>query len=108
MASLIPCPHCGLRPKEEFSIRGRGAATSGAGCEPKRRGSPMFICATIRAAAIEEYWHHAGGCRRWLIVTRDTLTHERDRRARRREIGRRRMTSYRLHDRRSHRPRRRH
>ena len=22
MASLIRCPHCGLRPKEEFTIRG--------------------------------------------------------------------------------------
>ncbi|MGY3611362.1 sarcosine oxidase subunit delta, partial [Bradyrhizobium sp. Lot11] len=22
MASLISCPHCGARPKEEFSIRG--------------------------------------------------------------------------------------
>ena len=22
-----------------------------------------------------EYWHHAGGCRRWLVVTRDTATH---------------------------------
>ena len=22
MASLITCPHCGVRPKEEFSIRG--------------------------------------------------------------------------------------
>ncbi|PZO89700.1 MAG: hypothetical protein DI631_12830 [Acinetobacter johnsonii] len=22
-----------------------------------------------------EYWHHAGGCRRWLVVARDTATH---------------------------------
>ena len=25
--------------------------------------------------AYREYWHHAGGCRRWLLVTRDTATH---------------------------------
>lgn len=25
--------------------------------------------------AYAEYWHHAGGCRRWLVVTRDTATH---------------------------------
>ena len=25
MASLIACPHCGVRPKEEFSIRGDAA-----------------------------------------------------------------------------------
>ncbi|MEO1200642.1 MAG: sarcosine oxidase subunit delta, partial [Pseudomonadota bacterium] len=24
----------------------------------------------------EEYWQHTGGCRAWLKVTRDTLTHE--------------------------------
>ena len=24
----------------------------------------------------EEYWHHTAGCRRWLVVCRDTVTHE--------------------------------
>lgn len=24
----------------------------------------------------EEYWHHTSGCRRWLVVARDTVTHE--------------------------------
>jgi sarcosine oxidase subunit delta len=23
-----------------------------------------------------EYWHHTSGCRRWLVVTRDTSSHE--------------------------------
>lgn len=23
-----------------------------------------------------EYWHHVGGCRAWLKVRRDTVTHE--------------------------------
>ena len=26
--------------------------------------------------AYREYWHHAGGCRRWLVVERDNFTHE--------------------------------
>lgn len=26
--------------------------------------------------AYEEYWHHTSGCRRWLVVSRDTATHE--------------------------------
>ena len=25
---------------------------------------------------MREYWHHGGGCRAWLVVDRDTLTHE--------------------------------
>ena len=24
----------------------------------------------------DEYWQHSGGCRAWLVVERDTLTHE--------------------------------
>lgn len=26
--------------------------------------------------AYQEYWHHTSGCRRWLVVSRDTATHE--------------------------------
>lgn len=26
--------------------------------------------------AYDEYWHHTSGCRRWLVVSRDTATHE--------------------------------
>ncbi|BCH05240.1 hypothetical protein MesoLj131b_72390 (plasmid) [Mesorhizobium sp. 131-2-5] len=26
--------------------------------------------------AYKEYWHHTSGCRRWLVVSRDTATHE--------------------------------
>jgi len=26
--------------------------------------------------AYDEYWHHTSGCSRWLIVNRDTFTHE--------------------------------
>ncbi len=25
---------------------------------------------------LDEYVHHSGGCRSWLVVTRDTQTHE--------------------------------
>ncbi len=25
---------------------------------------------------LREYWYHASGCRNWLIVARDTRTHE--------------------------------
>jgi sarcosine oxidase subunit delta len=28
------------------------------------------------AGAHEELWYHAFGCRSWLIVTRDTRSHE--------------------------------
>ncbi|KIN63980.1 Sarcosine oxidase, delta subunit [Sulfitobacter noctilucicola] len=28
------------------------------------------------AGALEELWHHDAGCGSWLVVTRDTRTHE--------------------------------
>lgn len=75
MASLISCPHCGARPKEEFSIRGdasivRPALDAGA--------DAWFDYVYLRdnpRGRHSEYWHHSSGCRRWLIVERDTVTH---------------------------------
>ncbi|MEJ6848128.1 sarcosine oxidase subunit delta [Sinorhizobium fredii] len=75
MASLISCPHCGARPKEEFTIKGAvlPRPDAGAGSEAwmdyvYRRDNPRD--------AYREYWHHTSGCRRWLVVTRDTASHE--------------------------------
>ena len=77
MASLITCPHCGARPKEEFSIRGDAAPVRPALGVPANdeawnayvhlRGNPK--------GRHREFWHHAAGCRRWLIVERDTASH---------------------------------
>ncbi len=38
--------------------------------------STTSTCATIPQVAIEDLWYHAIGCRSWLVVTRDTVTHE--------------------------------
>ena len=76
---LIPCPHCGTRPVEEFTFLGDAA--------PSRAPPPTILprwssgtttstCATIRAGAFDEYAHHSGGCRAWLVVSRNTETHE--------------------------------
>jgi sarcosine oxidase subunit delta len=75
----IACPYCGQRDAEEFSIKGEVAAP---------RPSPStFDTADIEAfhdyvhlrandfGPTREYWYHAQGCRRWLIVSRDTRNH---------------------------------
>ncbi|TKT78233.1 sarcosine oxidase subunit delta [Aquamicrobium sp. LC103] len=75
MASLISCPHCGIRPKEEYAIKGAALPRPA----PDAPRSVWFDHVFLRdnpRGPYEEYWHHAGGCRRWLIVTRDTATHE--------------------------------
>ncbi|MGV1755744.1 sarcosine oxidase subunit delta [Rhizobium sp. A22-96] len=75
MASLINCPHCGVRPKEEFSIRGASVTRPA----PSARDEDWHRYVHIRdneRGRILEYWHHAAGCRRWLVVDRSNVTHE--------------------------------
>lgn len=75
MASLIHCPHCGVRPKEEFVIRGAALHRPDAEATFDAWFRYVYLRENPRGA-LDEHWHHSGGCRRWLIVTRDALTHE--------------------------------
>jgi len=74
MASLIPCPHCGPRPREEFSIRGAALQRPA----PEAPQADWFAYVYLRdnpRGPHDEFWRHGGGCGRWLVVTRDTATH---------------------------------
>ncbi|MBS9721446.1 sarcosine oxidase subunit delta [Tianweitania sp. BSSL-BM11] len=74
MASLITCPHCGQRPKEEFAIKGAALARP-APDAPQGEWYDYVFLRTNPRGRYEEYWHHVSGCRRWLVVTRDTASH---------------------------------
>ena len=76
MASLISCPHCGPRPKEEFTIKGGADIKRPA---PEADAQAWFDYVYLRdnpMGRLREYWHHSSGCRRWLVVTRDSVNHE--------------------------------
>ena len=75
MASLVPCPHCGRRPKEEFTIRGAAVARPATDAEPSAWFDYVYLRDNPRGR-LDEYWHHTSGCRRWLVLTRNTATHE--------------------------------
>ena len=75
MASLVPCPHCGSRPKEEFTIRGAVLQRPSPADDPEKWFDYVYLRDNPRGA-YEEYWHHTAGCRRWLVVCRDTMTHQ--------------------------------
>lgn len=72
----IDCPYCGLRSIEEFTVRGE---------VPKERpAADAGIAAFVdyqyhdnnpRGRNVE-FWQHTGGCRAWLMVERDTVSHE--------------------------------
>jgi heterotetrameric sarcosine oxidase delta subunit len=75
MASLIHCPHCGARPKEEFSIK--GAALTRPTPESSEEAWFDYVFQRQNPRGVhDEYWHHTSGCRRWLVVSRDTVSHE--------------------------------
>ena len=87
----INCPLCGPRPNGEFTIKGDASNVR-----------PEFVLAPSQDADIEksknttqnkewhdfvylrdnpkgvlsEYWHHAHGCRSWLVVKRNNVSHE--------------------------------
>ncbi len=71
----IPCPHCGERGSEEFSVLGAS--------DPERPPAGADEAAWVayvhlrenRAGEHQEFWHHTHGCRVWLVVARDTMTH---------------------------------
>ena len=74
----IHCPYCGERPVEEFTFQGDAAPRRPQGNDPAQMDE-WFDYVYLRdnpRGRIHEYWHHSGGCRSWLIVDRDTQTHE--------------------------------
>lgn len=75
---FIPCPFCGERDIQEFSYRGDAAPARPDPLDPQA-AEQFFDYVYIRdnpAGPIAEHWYHAAGCRRWLIVDRDTRSHE--------------------------------
>lgn len=75
MASLISCPHCGIRPREEFTIRGDANLTRPAADAGADAWYDYVYLRDNPRGRHKEYWHHSSGCRRWLVVERDTVTH---------------------------------
>lgn len=78
---LINCPFCGLRDLAEFSVNGEAVARPVSHDDlddPDLRAS--FVDAVYfrdnPAGPHREYWFHAAGCQSWLLVERDTRTHD--------------------------------
>ena len=75
---LIKCPYCGERPSEEFTYHGDAKPKRPETDDP-RSMDEWFDYVYLRdniKGRMHESWHHSGGCRSWLVVDRDTATHE--------------------------------
>ncbi len=71
MSLKIPCPNCGLRPYDEFSFGGELRAIDAV----THQGDFERVYLRENAPGPQvERWYHLFGCRRWLTLTRDTVT----------------------------------
>ena len=73
----ITCPVCGDRDIREFTYKGAAVALDRPGPDADDadwdeylhlRGNP--------AGETRDLWYHGAGCTAWLVVTRNTVTHE--------------------------------
>ncbi|MGO1120676.1 sarcosine oxidase subunit delta [Rhodovibrionaceae bacterium A322] len=71
------CPWCGLRDQKEFVYGGSAQAKRPAQEEtdPEAWLAYLYLRDNPKGPH-DEYWHHERGCRRWLVVKRNTQTHE--------------------------------
>jgi sarcosine oxidase subunit delta len=87
----IACPFCGERESGEFTYLGDAEpkrpamlakdamAARDASADATAEAAAFYDYVYLRdnvAGEMSEYWYHGGGCRSWLIVERNTLSHE--------------------------------
>lgn len=73
----IECPCCGLRDHSEFDYGGDALRTRPAldDKDIDRWSDYVFLRHNPRGPH-REFWQHISGCRQWIVVERDTLTHK--------------------------------
>lgn len=73
----INCPFCGTRDHPEFHYGGDATLT-----RPNQDNTDVATWVDYvfmrdnPKGPHREYWQHLQGCRAWMIISRDTLTHE--------------------------------
>lgn len=72
----INCPFCGERDHSEFGYGGDGSIEYPPLDAPAEEWTKaVFQRENIRGVQTES-WQHVSGCRQWLLIERDTMTHE--------------------------------
>ena len=72
----IECPWCGLRNEDEFGYGGDATVTRPADDASQDDWYDFVYTRNNPAGKHSEYWQHVNGCRSWIVVERNTLTHE--------------------------------
>jgi heterotetrameric sarcosine oxidase delta subunit len=73
----IDCPFCGLRDMSEFTYGEDASIVWPDFASPDHQAhfDALYLRENPRGRHLEK-WQHLMGCRSWLLVERDTLTHE--------------------------------
>jgi heterotetrameric sarcosine oxidase delta subunit len=72
---IIRCPHCGPRDHTEFTYGGDATVKRPADDASVETWFGYVYLRDNPRGPHQELWQHAQGCRAWVVVTRDTLTH---------------------------------
>ena len=73
----ILCPNCGERDIREFYYRGCAQDLHRPNLEDSLYDWHEFLHLRDNTAGeIRDLWYHEKGCNSWLVVTRNTVTHE--------------------------------
>lgn len=73
----INCPYCGERNHTEFAYAGDATYKfPDIGNTDTNAWTDFLLFRDNPRGIHKEYWQHQHGCRQWLRVIRDTVTHE--------------------------------
>ncbi|MCF8466416.1 MAG: sarcosine oxidase subunit delta [Sneathiella sp.] len=73
----IDCPFCGLRDETEFTYGGDASRTRPPLDETRAEVWNDYVYQRPNPKGLHsEYWFHQHGCRSWLKITRDMVSHE--------------------------------
>lgn len=75
MSLRLACPHCGVRPIEEW-IYGEILDVPDDLTDPDSISLDRGFFHTNTEGEVDEAWFHLYGCRRWVKLRRDTRTDE--------------------------------
>ncbi|KUJ80568.1 sarcosine oxidase subunit delta [Ruegeria marisrubri] len=73
----ITCPYCGERDRREFYYRGAATDLDRPAPDAGEEAWENFVFLRENPAGVtRDLWYHEGGCGAWVVVTRNTVTHE--------------------------------
>ena len=72
----LKCPYCGERDQSEFSYLGDARVVRPAASDGLEAFHDYVYIRDNPAGEHLERWYHGVGCRAWLDVTRNVVTHE--------------------------------